>query len=225
MRCMKCGYHSFDYLDACPKCGADWKEYKEKFHITAYKPEEFNLLSDLALSSSTQEEIETVALEEEIPQTETSSFPELETKATSEVSSSPEFAKEGLQEAEIKLKLPEGDNFESEPAEEISLQPKVLDELEEAEEALKEVEGLEELKGLEGLKGSELEEPKLEEPKSEELKEKRVDEKPVSEISEELEPLDILEGLSEADLDLEIPEEDLLLGDIEEHELSPKADE
>ncbi|BCR03511.1 hypothetical protein DESUT3_05800 [Desulfuromonas versatilis] len=33
MRCPKCGFHSFDTLDACKKCSHDLREFKEKFGL------------------------------------------------------------------------------------------------------------------------------------------------------------------------------------------------
>jgi len=33
MRCPKCGYNSFDYLDSCKKCGKDLVEFKQNFGI------------------------------------------------------------------------------------------------------------------------------------------------------------------------------------------------
>ena len=33
MKCPKCGYTSFDYLDECKKCGKDLAEHKEKYNI------------------------------------------------------------------------------------------------------------------------------------------------------------------------------------------------
>ncbi|MBI5166882.1 MAG: RDD family protein [candidate division NC10 bacterium] len=38
MRCPSCGYVSFDYLDACKKCGSDLRPYKEARGIWATKP-------------------------------------------------------------------------------------------------------------------------------------------------------------------------------------------
>ena len=35
MRCPKCGYNSFDYLDSCKKCGKDLAEHKQKFGIVS----------------------------------------------------------------------------------------------------------------------------------------------------------------------------------------------
>jgi uncharacterized RDD family membrane protein YckC len=33
MKCPKCGYNSFDYLDSCKKCGKDLVEFKQRFGI------------------------------------------------------------------------------------------------------------------------------------------------------------------------------------------------
>jgi len=33
MRCPKCGYNSFDYLDSCKKCGKDLAEFKQRYGI------------------------------------------------------------------------------------------------------------------------------------------------------------------------------------------------
>lgn len=33
MKCPKCGYNSFDYLDSCKKCGKDLAEFKQRFGI------------------------------------------------------------------------------------------------------------------------------------------------------------------------------------------------
>ncbi len=35
MKCPKCGYNSFDYLDSCKKCGKDLIEHKQKFGIVS----------------------------------------------------------------------------------------------------------------------------------------------------------------------------------------------
>jgi hypothetical protein len=36
MRCPKCGYHSFDDLDSCKKCGVDLTEQKLRFKYQGY---------------------------------------------------------------------------------------------------------------------------------------------------------------------------------------------
>ena len=36
MRCPKCGFHSFDYLDSCKKCGNDLTEQKLRLKFQGY---------------------------------------------------------------------------------------------------------------------------------------------------------------------------------------------
>jgi len=36
MKCPKCGYHSFDYLDNCKKCGQDLSDHKTKFNLSGF---------------------------------------------------------------------------------------------------------------------------------------------------------------------------------------------
>ena len=36
MKCPKCGYHSFDHLDSCKKCGKGLVEHKEKFNFRRF---------------------------------------------------------------------------------------------------------------------------------------------------------------------------------------------
>ena len=36
MRCPKCGFHSFDYLDACKKCGGDLTDLKLRCKFQGY---------------------------------------------------------------------------------------------------------------------------------------------------------------------------------------------
>ncbi len=33
MKCPKCGYNSFEYLDSCRKCGTDLAAHKKSFRI------------------------------------------------------------------------------------------------------------------------------------------------------------------------------------------------
>jgi hypothetical protein len=40
MKCPKCGYTSFDYLDSCKKCGIDLRELRTKLQIIAVSPDE-----------------------------------------------------------------------------------------------------------------------------------------------------------------------------------------
>ncbi len=36
MKCPKCGYHSFDYLENCKKCGQDLGDHKAKFNLRGF---------------------------------------------------------------------------------------------------------------------------------------------------------------------------------------------
>ena len=74
MKCPKCKYITFDYLDTCPRCGKDMSEEKAKLNIFTIKPNPPSLLDsligDLDDSSvdpteSIKEGIEDVKLKEE----------------------------------------------------------------------------------------------------------------------------------------------------------------
>jgi len=47
MKCPKCKYTTFDYIDTCPRCGKDISEEKAKLHIIAIKPNTPFLLGSL----------------------------------------------------------------------------------------------------------------------------------------------------------------------------------
>ena len=36
MKCPKCGYHSFDHMDSCKKCGKDLAGHKAKFNLRGF---------------------------------------------------------------------------------------------------------------------------------------------------------------------------------------------
>ena len=36
MKCPKCGYHSFEYLENCRKCGQDLAEHKSRFNLGGF---------------------------------------------------------------------------------------------------------------------------------------------------------------------------------------------
>jgi hypothetical protein len=48
MKCPKCGYVSFDYLDACRKCSVDLVEFKKTLHLDAIRPGDLDLSLTLA---------------------------------------------------------------------------------------------------------------------------------------------------------------------------------
>jgi len=47
MKCPKCKYTTFDYLDSCPRCGKDLVAEKAKLNIFSYKPNPLFLLGSL----------------------------------------------------------------------------------------------------------------------------------------------------------------------------------
>lgn len=38
MKCPKCGYHSYEYLENCRKCGQDLAEHKSRFNLGSFNP-------------------------------------------------------------------------------------------------------------------------------------------------------------------------------------------
>ena len=36
MKCPKCGYHSFEHLDSCKKCGQGLNDHKEKYNLRGF---------------------------------------------------------------------------------------------------------------------------------------------------------------------------------------------
>jgi hypothetical protein len=55
MKCPKCGYNSFDYLDSCKKCNKDLTEHKARFNIQSV------LLSEIPVTESSTIAEEAVA--------------------------------------------------------------------------------------------------------------------------------------------------------------------
>jgi hypothetical protein len=47
MKCVKCGYISFDYNQACPKCNKDLSAERERLNLSRFKPEPPSLLAAL----------------------------------------------------------------------------------------------------------------------------------------------------------------------------------
>ncbi len=192
MKCLKCGYHSFDYLDVCPKCGTNWKEYKERFNIVDYRPGDYNLLEDLELNKLDEEGPRTLGQEAELwtPSPEPEVPSELEMpfiSAEEEISAAEKEGKLEERQAELPLDAEEPSN---------TLKPKMVEELQEAKETLEEMEKLEP-KEVE----SEIEDQDL-------LKEEK----------EEIEPVDLLEEISEDELGFDIPDLELEPEPLEEED-------
>ena len=47
MKCPKCKYTTFDYLDSCPRCGKDFVAEKTKLNIVSFRPDPLFLLGSL----------------------------------------------------------------------------------------------------------------------------------------------------------------------------------
>ncbi len=47
MKCPKCNFISFDYNDACPKCGKDLTHERDLMDLPSYKPKPLSLLAPL----------------------------------------------------------------------------------------------------------------------------------------------------------------------------------
>ncbi len=60
MKCPKCGYVSFEYLDECRKCGRDISQFKAAIGLTAFTPGVINVLK----YAEGEEEAEEAAAEE-----------------------------------------------------------------------------------------------------------------------------------------------------------------
>ena len=43
MKCPKCGYVSYDYLDACRKCSVDLVDFKTAIHLEVIRPGDLDL--------------------------------------------------------------------------------------------------------------------------------------------------------------------------------------
>ncbi|MBI3600564.1 MAG: hypothetical protein HY097_07975 [Nitrospinae bacterium] len=74
MKCPKCGYVSFEYLDTCRKCGRDLSQFKSAMGVAAFTPGVINVLK-YAEGSEEEGETETLtseaatAVEEAAPET------------------------------------------------------------------------------------------------------------------------------------------------------------
>jgi hypothetical protein len=122
MKCPKCGYVSFEYLDACRKCGRDLSQFKAAVGIAAFTPGVINVLKYVE-GSEEEEETETstskaaTAIEEPTPETtqETALGHHLYSPAISVEEAAVKTAEETLGEAaaeekgeiEFNLEIPE----------------------------------------------------------------------------------------------------------------------
>ncbi|MDL1970500.1 MAG: hypothetical protein LWW94_05935 [Candidatus Desulfofervidaceae bacterium] len=137
MKCPYCHYNTFDFLDTCPKCGADWKEYKERFNIVGFKPTELNFLEGLLSGSEEMEEELFWDVEKSII-SETPPSGELKEVSSDESISFPAESSETTSETPPELPIGLDEKEESEPKivfEEIGKAREALEELEELEQS------------------------------------------------------------------------------------------
>jgi len=72
MKCPKCGYTSFDYVQVCPKCNKDISGVRDKMKLPSYAPNPPSLLNSLIGKTSKSnidlktERVESMTAEEEI---------------------------------------------------------------------------------------------------------------------------------------------------------------
>ena len=119
MKCPKCGYVSFEYLDTCRKCGRDLTQFKSDMGITTFVPGVINVLKyvegmeeavektdESAVATATSEEAEesgtATAVEEAIKSVveETSLNGEAQKKGEIEISLPEEITEPKLEAAE-----------------------------------------------------------------------------------------------------------------------------
>lgn len=61
MRCQKCGFHSFDYLSACKKCGSDLSSIRDSLGLLGVKPQVPFFLNVLLRSPGEMPKVPTMA--------------------------------------------------------------------------------------------------------------------------------------------------------------------
>ena len=202
MRCPKCGYCSFDYLDACPKCGMAWSEYKTQLNIKGIKPQSPNFLTDLLATK--EKKAEEASLSEELEKA-AKSVQEIEIKEKTDQEKEVLYPTEEIETPEL-AKEPE-----AEVNEEISELETVGETLLHSEKPEKPVEPAQELEAKEEI--TEIEEtlPPFEETIEEFPEEKEIPKEafsPLEEIEKASELLQEPEGVEELPKEEEIAQEE-----------------
>jgi len=237
MRCPKCGYYSFDYLDSCPKCGMAWSEYKTQLNIKGLKPQRPNFLTDLLTTEETAKaeefllpgELEKVTKPAQKAEIKEKTFEEKEVLyhteeiETTELAKEPEVNEEISEVETVGETLPPSEKLEknAEPALELEAKEEITqaeEELPSSEEIEKKVdEAGEETKSVFEEIGKTLAEIEKMESISETPQVSHRDEKKLTSPELKPEPIEILEEIEKIPLD--VSESDIeVLEDIE----SPK---
>jgi len=197
MKCPKCGYISFDYNSACPKCNKDITAEREKMGLPSYKPSTPSMLGALTgeanesqIGLEAHRPAETAELEQEMGGL---SFED------SQAIEAMEVAFEDSQDLEIEFE-PVTDNKPTDSSEEVELP----DLAQETEKEVSKEEGAEELSlDLENLPFDNGEVEQLEQPEEDEFimepdsdfSLESEDEKPAEDLSLNLEDLGLEEDL------------------------------
>jgi len=63
MKCPKCGFTSFPYLDSCGKCGQGWAQQREAFGLYALRPDAPDLLVAYRETPANADEMEVVPMQ------------------------------------------------------------------------------------------------------------------------------------------------------------------
>lgn len=218
MRCLKCGYISFDFNQICPKCNKDISDHQDKMNIPPFRPNPPSLLG--ALIGETDESdlgIDISSAPEMIPEPEShAAFDE-----SLELQEAVEIDKE--QDTNIELET-EAEGVSSEKPTEIPTEEDVLDfdlQTEEEEISLEpEAIAPEEPAPIESTVESEIEDSEI-----------SLDLEDLSFESEETGPAEVSTEEQEEDLslgfddiNLDEPQEDIGLDQVKEEELAPEID-
>ena len=190
MKCPKCGYTSFEYLDTCRKCGRDLTQFKTDMGVTTFTPGVINVLKYVEGMEETVEEAEesavATATAEETEETGVAVSVE---EAISEASEEPSAKVETQEKGEIEISLPEDITEPKLDVAEVSPQPMAEEKKGEIEFSLEPAEEKKEEISL-----TIEEEPKIEETLS---VEPEIKESPVEEITLSLEDIAELGGEKE----------------------------
>ncbi|MFH1090497.1 MAG: hypothetical protein V1742_02905 [Pseudomonadota bacterium] len=215
MRCPKCGYTSFDYNQACPKCSKDLNPTRALLHLLTVEPQPKPYLNSLLGAAESVPETESV-IPEEGPE-HLARFEEAELEALEEETPVPEVEAEG----EIEFAMPEEAEAKRAPKPDLEAEDAGLELTpeEDAEEIEFELEPLPAKEEVEAIPGLEIEAAKETEALVEEDLETLI-----------MEPEELAEAqakataAAEAELPAAKPEEELELP-LEEEEVSLEAEE
>src|SRR3989338_1537923 len=149
MKCPKCGYVSFEYLDTCRKCGRDLTQLKTDMGVTTFTPGVINVLKYVEGMEEAVEEGEesavATATAEETEEAGAAAVVEAVAVTSEEQSAKVETQEKG----EIEISLPEDITEPKLDVAEVSPQPMAEDRKEEISLTIKEEPKIEETLSVE----------------------------------------------------------------------------